>query len=81
MEKYEIIRFKENDLEINVRVFPNENTVWLTQKEISVLFETTISNVNIHLKNILEEGELDNSVFKESLITANDGKIYLTKRN
>ena len=81
MEKYEIIRFKENDLEINVRVSPNENTVWLTQKEISVLFETTISNVNIHLKNILKEGELDNSVFKESLITANDGKIYLTKRN
>ena len=69
MEKYEIIRFKENDLEINVRVSPNENTVWLTQKEISVLFETTISNVNIHLKNILKEGELSNSVAEDSSVT------------
>jgi hypothetical protein len=46
-------------------------TVWLTQAEIAALFDTTLQNVSLHLKNIFENNELDPaSVLKESLITA-----------
>ena len=52
----------------------------MTQAQLAELFETTISNINIHIKNIFEDGELDsNSVIKDYLITAEDGKAYQTK--
>jgi hypothetical protein len=55
-------------------------TVWLTQAETAELFQTTTPNINIHIRNILKERELDSdSVVKESLITAADGKNYRTK--
>ena len=44
------------------------------------LFQTTVPNINIHLKNVFEEGELEaDSVIKDFLITAADGKNYRTK--
>lgn len=55
-------------------------TVWLTQLEIAELFQTTKQNVSLHAKNIFEDGELaEDSVVKESLTTAADGKRYQTK--
>ena len=55
-------------------------TVWLTQLEIAELFQITKQNVSLHAKNILGEGELtEDSVVKESLTTASDGKKYRTK--
>jgi hypothetical protein len=55
-------------------------TIWLTQFEIAELFQTTKQNVSLHAKNIFEEGELpEDSVVKESLTTAADGKRYKTK--
>ena len=55
-------------------------TVWLTQLEIAELFQTTKQNVSLHAKNIFREGELDqDSVVKESLTTAADGKNYSTQ--
>ncbi len=63
---------------IEVRL--EEETVWLSQKLMSELFQTTPENINIHLKNIFSEGELDPiTVTKESLVTARDGKNYRTK--
>ncbi len=63
---------------IEVRL--EEDTVWLTQRLMSELFQTTPENITMHLKNIFGEGELDpNSVTKESLVTARDGKNYRTK--
>ena len=44
------------------------------------LFQTTRNNITLHIRNIFKEGELDeNSVCKESLLTAADGKRYRTK--
>ncbi len=64
--------------EIELRV--EQGSVWLSQLEIAELFGTTIPNVNIHIRNVLKEKELQkNSVVKESLITAADGKSYRTK--
>ncbi|WP_413433404.1 virulence RhuM family protein [Crateriforma spongiae] len=58
----------------------DEGTIWLSQGEIAEIFQTTKQNVSLHVKNILEEGELrSDSVVKESLTTAADGKKYRTK--
>ncbi len=59
--------------------FEDEN-VWLTQKLLADLFGTTVANINMHLKNIFLQRELDEkSVIKDFLITAADGKQYKTK--
>jgi len=77
----EIIMYTTSDgrTKLRVNVSPKENTVWLTQKQMGELFQTTVPNVNMHIKNVLDEGELDdNSVIKDFLITADDGKNYNT---
>ena len=55
-------------------------TVWLTQKTMAELYQTSVPNINTHIQNIYNEKELsENSVIKESLITASDGKNYRVK--
>ncbi len=50
-------------------------TVWLTQKLMAELFQTTKQNISLHLQNVFEEGELNQvSVVKDFLTTAADGK-------
>ena len=75
---YELIRFKNDNLELDINVSPEEKTVWLTQAQIAALFETTQQNVSSHIKNILIDKELNNSVHKKILYTAQDGKTYNT---
>ena len=75
----QIILFKYNELSLDVTVSPDEETVWLTQNDIALLFETSKQNISFHIKNILSENELDDSVVKYYLTTANDGKTYETK--
>ena len=58
----------------------DRETVWLTQLEMAELFDATKQNISLHLKNLFEDGELhSDSVVKESLTTAADGKRYRTK--
>jgi len=65
---------------VRVEVFFQNKTVWLTQQLLADLFNTTKQNVSLHLKNIFEGGELvENSVVKEFLTTASDGKKYQVK--
>lgn len=60
-------------------IFKNE-TLWLTQKGMSKVFDCSTDNISLHLKNIFKDNELDeNSVVEESSITASDGKNYKTK--
>ena len=59
MEKYEIVKFEDCELSIDVKVSPNENTVWLTQKEIAILFKKSRSTITEHINNIFTEGELE----------------------
>ena len=64
--------------QIEVRV--EGEMVWLTQKLMAELFDTTVANISMHLTSIFENGELsENSVVKDFLITAADGKAYNTK--
>ena len=79
MEKGEIILYQpDNSIELEVRI--EAETVWLTQAQMALLFETTRNNVTLHINNIFKEGELEEfSVCKDSLLTASDGKKYRTK--
>jgi hypothetical protein len=57
----------ENGIEVRIQ----DGTIWLSQKLMAALFDCTVENVIIHLKNILTDGELDeNSVTKDFLVTA-----------
>lgn len=73
MEKQiEIFKSKDNQIELNVQF--DEDTVWLTQEQMELLFQTTKQNVSLHIKNIFEEGELtDVSTVKESLTVRTEG--------
>ena len=87
MAQSNIIRFSEGKVSLDVNISPKEDTVWLNQNQIATLFGTTKQNVNLHIQNILKEGEIDSSVVKDSLTTqsvrkdylhtADDGKQYL----
>ena len=78
-KNYELVKFVDGGFELNVNVSPKENTVWLTQKQMSLLFGVTTDNISLHIKNIIKENELDNSVTEEYSVTASDGKKYRTK--
>lgn len=75
----EIVLYQPDDnTRLEVRL--EDETVWLTQAQMSELFQTTRNNVTLHIRNIFKEGELQElSVCKESLLTASDGKQYKTK--
>ena len=73
-QNYELIEFKDGDFSLTVNVSPNENTVWLTQEQIALLFDTTIPNINMHINNIYYENELElNRTFKKNLIVRIEG--------
>lgn len=67
---------KEDGIEVRVQ----SETIWLSQKLMSVLFDCSTDNISLHLKNIFKENELEeNSVTEEFSVTASDGKTYKTK--
>ena len=57
--KSQIIIYKTENGETKLDVRFQDETVWLTQKLMAELFQTTSQNITIHLKNIFEEGELE----------------------
>lgn len=68
-----------HDGALNLQVRLDGRTVWLAQAAMAELYQTTKQNVSLHIQNILEEGELlSESVVKEYLTTAADGKKYRT---
>ena len=76
----DILIYQTEDGSTKIQVQLTDNTVWLTQADMVELFQTTKQNISLHIKNIFEEGELEeNSVVKEYLTTAADGKNYRTK--
>jgi len=76
----EIILYQTEDNRTRLQVRLEGETVWLTQAQMAELFQTTIPNVSMHIRNIFAEGELQaGSVIKEFLTTAADGKNYSTK--
>lgn len=75
-----IIFFKTNDETISLDVVLENDTVWLTQKQMMILFESSKSNISEHISNIFAEGELETAaVVRDFRTTATDGKTYKTK--
>lgn len=79
MEQGEIILYQPDEA-VKLEVRLEDETVWLTQNQMAELFQSTKQNISLHTNNIFKEKELDmDSVVKESLTTASDGKRYRTK--
>lgn len=77
--KSQIIIYKTENGQTKIDVRFDGNTVWLTQSALAELFQTTKQNISQHIKNIFDEDELQqNSVVKDFLTTAADGKDYST---
>ena len=76
----EIIIYQTDDGQTKIDVRMEKETVWLSQAQMAELFQTTKQNVSLHINNAFAEGELEqDSVVKEYLTTAADGKNYRTK--
>ena len=78
-EQNQIILYRPNDT-ISLEVRLENDTVWLSQAQMTELFGSTKQNISLHINKIFKEGELkQNSVVKDYLTTALDGKKYQTK--
>ena len=64
-EKYELVKFVDDGFELEVNVSPAEETVWLTQEQMSMLFQKAKSTINWHINNAFEEGELSAESMKK----------------
>jgi len=77
MSESKIIIYNTDDGKASVALMAKDGTVWMNQNQLAELFATSKQNISLHIINILKEGELEqNSVVKEYLTTAKDGKKY-----
>ena len=58
-KKYELIKFRDGDYSLDVNVSPNEETVWLTQEQMALLFNVDRTRIVRHINNIYGDNELD----------------------
>ncbi len=73
----EIIIYNSDDGKTKVALMTRDGNVWLNQNQLAELFDTSIPNISMHISNIIKENELGaDSVIKEYLTTAADGKNY-----
>ncbi len=79
MKKYNLVVFNDENLELEVKVDNENETVWLTQKQMAELFDVTTDNISLHIKNIIKEGELDNSTSEESSVVQKEGNREVTR--
>ena len=77
MDGNNLIIYKNNDGNIIVDAIYKNETLWLTQKGMSKVFDCSIDNISLHLKNIFKDNELDEkSVVEDSSVNASDGNKY-----
>lgn len=80
VNKNEIVLFIDNEIELEVPITPEQETVWLTQEQMSVLFDTARSSIAYHIGKIFREEELDKStsveIFDRSENTASRPPMY-----
>ena len=72
-----IIIYNTADGSSSVSLYAKDGSVWMNQNQLATLFDTSKQNISLHIINILKENELiENSVVKDYLTTASDGKDY-----
>lgn len=76
----EIVLYQPDDtIQLEVRL--QDETVWLSQQQMAELFDSTIPNVSMHIRNVYKEGELDKgATVKDFLIVQNEGGRQVTRR-
>ena len=75
MADSEILLYQTEDGKTKIDVRLEEETVWLSQVQMAELFQTTKQNISLHIKNIFEEGELqENSTVKDYLTVQTEGR-------
>lgn len=75
MSTGELVLYTSEDSSATFFLRAQGGSVWLTQMELAELFQTSVPNVNIHIKNVLEEGELQpEATIKEDLRVRLEGK-------
>lgn len=76
-EQNNIIIYTSTDGKASVALFERDDSVWLNQKQLAEIFDTSVQNIGQHIGNILEDNELmSDSVIKNYFTTASDGKEY-----
>ncbi|MGJ7613047.1 MULTISPECIES: hypothetical protein [unclassified Variovorax] len=71
----ELVLYATEDGSARFFLRARDGTVWLTQMELAALFQTSIPNVNIHIKNVLDEGELlPEATIKDDFMVRIEGK-------
>lgn len=79
--KTEFILYQASDGQTRIQTLMYDETVWLTQAQMSELFQTTPQNITLHLKNLYSEGELNfEATCKEYLQVQNEGKRQVQRR-
>ena len=71
MDKFELVRFTDGNFELDVRADSENDTVWLTQEEIALLFGSSRSTITYHINNIFTSEELDKNTSVEKI----DGRV------
>ena len=80
MSKGELLVYRADDGRIKLDVRLQDETVWLTQQMLAELFQTTVPNISMHIRNICQEGELDpKSTVKKFLTVRREGKRYVQR--
>ncbi len=75
LKKSDFLLYTSPNGEVKIDVFFQGETIWLTQKMMSELFEVDIRTISEHLQNIFKSGELnEKSVIRKIRTTAEDGK-------
>ena len=67
-EQNNFIMYKTDDGQVDIEVKLEDENVWLTQKSMAELFEITRNNITMHIKNIFEDGELQEKTIKQNFI-------------
>ena len=77
MHDYEIVKYKHEGIELDIRVSLSQKTAWLSLKDLSYLFARDKSVISRHIRKIFEENKLKKSrVVAENATTGVDGKTY-----
>ncbi len=77
----QIVIYQTSDGQTQIDVKMQDETVWLTQETMAQLFNTTVPNINMHIKNIYEDEELDkNRTIKDFLTVRQEGRRSVSRK-
>jgi hypothetical protein len=77
----EVLVYQEDDGRVKLEVRLEEETVWLTQQLIAELFQTSVPNISMHIRNIFEEGELTPEATLKKFLTVRQEGARQVQRN